>query len=287
MSFRKFSNGGSLLARMTSSKVCQHLLIIVIFCFVYTPVAWAAAISYGYKTNESIAYGALVSLDKSNPSMVKLSTKEDIETLLGVSVKSNESLLSLSNGTTDIEVAVEGTAMVLVSDINGDIKPGDPITVSPIAGVGMRSPNATKIVGTAQQNFNRDNSGTTKQKITDKDGKDKEVNIGKIPLSVKVETYNGNAQNPANAMLQALQSAVSFIAGRQVPVARALVAVGIVLSSLLICSIIVYTSIRTSFISVGRNPLAQSFIRKNLYVILVTVVSILGIAFVSAYLVIR
>lgn len=287
MSFRKFSNGGSFLARMASSKVCRHLLIIVIFCFVYTPVVWAAAISYGYKTNESIAYGALVSLDKSNPSMVKLSTKEDIETLLGVSVKSNESLLSLSNGTTDIEVAVEGTAMVLVSDINGDIKPGDPITVSPIAGVGMRSPNATKIVGTAQQNFNRDNSGTTKQKITDKDGKDKEVNIGKIPLSVKVETYNGNAQSPANAMLQALQSAVSFIAGRQVPVARALVAVGIVLSSLLICSIIVYTSIRTSFISVGRNPLAQSFIRKNLYVILVTVVSILGIAFVSAYLVIR
>lgn len=273
--------------RITGYKAWRPLLVVAIFCLAYTSVAWAAAISYGYKTNESIAYGALVSLDKGNPSLVKLSTREDVETLLGVSIKSNESLLSLSNGTTDIEVAVEGTAMALVSDINGDIKPGDPITISPLAGVGMKSPNATKIVGTSQQKFDKNSSGTTKQKIANKEGQSKEVIIGKIPLSVKVETYNGNAQSPANAVLQALQSAVSFIAGRQVPVARALVAVGIVLSSLLICSIIVYTSIRTSFISVGRNPLAQSFIRKNLYVVLVTVVSILGIAFISAYLVIR
>lgn len=287
MSFNRLSSGGGFLVQIRRNKAWRYLLVVAIFCSAYTSVAAAAAISYGYKTNESIAYGALVSLDKGNPSLVKLSTREDVETLLGVSVKSNESLLSLSNGTTDIEVAVEGTAMALVSDINGDIKPGDPVTISPLAGVGMKSPNATKIVGTAQQKFDKNNSGTTKQKITNKEGQSKEVNIGKISLSVKVETYNGNAQSPANAVLQALQSAVSFIAGRQVPVARALVAAGIILSSLLICSIIVYTSIRTSFISVGRNPLAQSFIRKNLYVVLITVVSILGIAFISAYLVIR
>ncbi len=249
--------------------------------------AFAAAISYGYKTTDKISYGALVSSVKDNSNMVKLSTKDDAGLLLGIAVKSDDSLLSLSNGTADVEVAVEGATVALVSDINGSISAGDPITISPLTGVGMKSPNATKIVGIAQQPFDKKTPGAVLQKIPNKDGKTVEVAIGKVPINVKVETYNGNAQGPTNAVLQAIQNAVSFIAGRQVAMARALVAVGIVMSSLLISSIIVYTSVRTSFISVGRNPLAQSFIRKNLYVVLLTVVSILGAAFVAAYLVIK
>lgn len=287
----KKTNSGGVYAHLLLFLKPRYKKFVLVFSLlgtlIFAGVAGAAAISYGYKTTDKISYGALVSTVEDNPSIVKLATKEDARLLLGIAVKSDDSLLSLSNGTTDVEVAVEGATVALVSDINGSIKAGDPITISPMKGVGMKSPNATKIVGVAQQPFDKNTPGAATQKITNKEGKVIEVAIGKIPLNVKVETYNGNAQSTTNAILQAIQNAVSFIAGRQVPIARALVAVGIVMASLLISSIIVYTSVRTSFISVGRNPLAQSFIRKNLYVVLLTVISILGAAFLAAYLVIK
>src|SRR6187455_1289083 len=88
-----------------------------------TPVAAQqnATISQGYQTNEDqIVNGALVSLASKSENIVEYATPQRVERLIGV--VDDDSLIALSTGTKQVQVATSGKVLTLVSNINGDIK---------------------------------------------------------------------------------------------------------------------------------------------------------------------
>jgi hypothetical protein len=180
-----------------------------------------------------------------------------------------------------VNVSQSGLEQVLVSDINGDIDIGDSITASPITGVGMKATENSKVIGVAQDSF----PNSTVQKTTNKDGKGQQqtVKLGQIPVLVSVAYYY--KQPDKTIIPQALQNLANSIAGKKVNSLPIIISAVIFIVTLVIVVSIVYSLIHSSIISVGRNPMSQSAIYRNVIQLSVLVIVILGVAVGSIYMV--
>ncbi|HSX06866.1 MAG TPA: hypothetical protein VLG92_04040 [Candidatus Saccharimonadia bacterium] len=255
------------------------LLVIVLFGSCGLTFAAAGSIAQDYRTTDSgIAPGALVSLT-SNKLVVLASTAK--ATLIGVAT--SQPALELSDSAANnVHVAVSGSAQVLVSDVNGTIKAGDRITVSPFNGVGMKATDPSIIVGIAQSGLQGTN--LTNQKVTDKYGKASTIHIGLLPVTVGVTYYTAADQSGVSAFVPIfLQNLANTVSGKQVSPLRVLAGTASVMLGFLTIIIMLYTSIRGAMISLGRNPLAQSVIRKGLVDVGFTALGVLVIVSVVAY----
>lgn len=239
-------------------------------------------LSQGYFAAKSISVGSIVSLDKNTTDHVSPSTLTNVNGIMGVVINSENSLLSVSNGqSTQVQVATSGVVQVLVSDINGGISEGDEVTASPISGVGMKATDSVKVIGIAQDSLNTTNGG--KQTYTDKSGQKHTVTIGDVPVLVNAAYYY---KRPAKTLIpEAIQNIANALAGKPVNPLPILVSMGIFLVTLIVVSSIVYSMIKNSIISVGRNPLSQSAIYRDLIQMSALVVGIIAVAVVSIYMI--
>jgi hypothetical protein len=216
------------LLRLKQGYLAMPMLIALVWLLLPTAVYAITTISQGFFTNDQASVGSIISLKKDSSDQVEVANSSNVSNLLGVVVNDGNSLLTLTSGQArQIQVATSGIVQVLVSNINGNISQGDPITASPIAGVGMRATTTTRIVGNAQE---------------------------------------GLAGKP-------------FIA---VPI---LIIIGIFIITLIVVVSIIYSMIHSSIISVGRNPMSQSAIYRDLIQLSALVVGILVVAVVAIYLV--
>lgn len=234
-----------------------------------------SAISRGFKADSAnLVVGALVSTKNNDSNSIELSTIGNSTRLAGIVSKT--ALVELSdNDTNETQVILSGASVALVSDINGPIKAGDKITASPIEGIGMRADSDAQIVGTAQSDFRSSDT----QKITDKNGKDHTVHIGRIPLQIGISYYVAPTSQFVPPFLQSL---ANTIAGRPVSFMRILLSCIMLLLAFGSIFVLIYTSVRSGIISLGRNPLAASAIQRGLVgvvmiVLLIAVLSLLGI----------
>ena len=198
-----------------------------------------------------------------------------------VGVVGDKSLVELSGGAVGVQVVTTGVTPVLVSDINGSIDTGDKITASPIEGVGMKATGNTMIVGTAQADLN--SVDTTTRTITDKKGVKHEVHIGLLPIEVSVAYYTATSGNSSQYVPQFLQGLANNIAGKDVSPVRVMIAGLIVLLIFLSVTVLLYSAIRSSLLSIGRNPLSENAVRKGLAEVGITVVAILALAVLGIY----
>lgn len=239
-----------------------------------------SAISRGFQTSEAdIAAGALVSTKADDSSVIELATTSSSTRLAGI--VSTTALVELSgNQQNETQVILSGSARALVSDINGPIHAGDKITASPIAGVGMLADTDAQIVGTAMNDFKPTDS--QKKVIKDKDGKDHTVHVGSISLQIGISYYVA----PTSQFVPPfLQNMADSIAGRPVSFMRILL--GCVLLFLAFGSIfvLIYTSVKSGIISLGRNPLAATAIQRGLVGVVVIVLLIAALALLGVYLI--
>jgi hypothetical protein len=175
-------------------------------------------------------------------------------------------------------VATSGTADVLVSDINGAITRGDNITASPIGGVGMKATGTVKIIGVAQG----DMSSTIKQTYKE-NGVEHPIILGQVPVLVNVSYYY---KEPEKTLIpEAIQKLANALAGRTVSSLPILISGGIFIVMLVVVVSIIYSMVRGGIISVGRNPMSQSAVYRNLIQLSALVLVILGVGFASMYLV--
>jgi hypothetical protein len=239
-------------------------------------------ISQGYLTDDKLTAGSIVSLDEGSSDHVSAATNSNVDTILGVVISDGNSLLELSNGQTkEIQVATSGIIQVLVSDINGDITNGDQITASPISGIGMKATDSVKVVGIAQGKL--DKKKGTVHNYTDKSGQQKSVVLGEIPVLVNVSYY---FKQPSKTLIPSvIQSLANALAGKAVKPLPIIISLGIFVIALVAVVSIVYSMIHSSIISVGRNPMSQSAIYRNLVQISGLVVSILAVTLVSIYMI--
>ena len=239
--------------------------------------ASSANISRAYKSTVSIPNGSLVSLNKSKTDYVEPANTSNGSLLIGVAVKSDDSLLAVNASDTTIQVATSGTASVLVTDLNGPIVVGDQIAVSPFDGVGMKQKAGSRVIGLAQTDFDANGVGVQTETVTDKSGKSKQIHIGFVRVNVGAGVTSTASGAISDANLNALQRIAKSITGHQVATWRVIISLIIVTVAAAALITLTYAAIYGSIISVGRNPLGSHNVFKTLR-------SVLAMALLTALL---
>jgi hypothetical protein len=188
--------------------------------------------------------------------------------------------VALASGSGQLQVATSGLGQVLVTDMNGKIYPGDEITVSPINGVGMLATTNGQVIGTAQAPF--PNSSATRETIATSSGK-QTVNIGDIPVLISVSYYNKQPQK--TIIPTAIQNLANAIAGKPVKTLPIILSAVIFVLTLIAVVSIIYSLVHGSIISIGRNPMAQSAVYRNLLQLSALVVAIIGVAMFAIFMI--
>jgi hypothetical protein len=257
-------------------------LIVALFCFAsMAHGVGAAAIGQSFSTSDSATVGAIMSLKKDTPNAAQLATRDTAQQLLGI--VGSDPLIELTDGkSVSVQIITSGVSGGLVSDINGDVKTGDKITASPIAGVGMKATSSSMIVGTAQADLT--SVKTTSRTIKDQDGKDQGVKVGTIPIQVNV-TFFATADDSASFLPSFLRDFARTVAGKDVSPVRVIIATLILLAAFVSIAVLLYASVRSSIISIGRNPLSEGSVRKSLFQIGSISVAILLLTLITIYLI--
>jgi hypothetical protein len=267
-----------------TTKFNPWLAVVLLLGLILTPVIASAAtlISQSYIADSSLATGSIVSLQKGSTDHVTGASTSNVNYILGVVIDSNSSQIAISSGQSNqVSVVTSGTEQVLVSDINGNIAVGDSITASPISGVGMKATGNVKVVGVAQDNF--PNGTASKQNYTDQKHQKQSVKIGQIASLVNVAYYY---KQPDKTLIpSSLQTVANALAGKKVNPLPIVISIAIFIVTMIIVASIVYSMIHSSIISVGRNPMSQAAVYRNVLQLSALVVAILAVAVGSIYMV--
>lgn len=260
--------------------------IVVMIAFVLLTIkVQADTVSQAYNSNVLIPIGSLVSLHNGSSSQVDLANSDNVNDLLGVVVSAQTNLVNLNANNGNTQVVNSGDATVLVSDINGSISTGDSLTASPIGGVAMKATAPGKILGTANANFGS-GQASQRQEITAKDGKTTTVSIGSVSANVLIGNYQNQPSLNGNGVISAVQAVASSTTGKSISAVRALLALLVLLMSVVISILILYTSVAGSIRSIGRNPLSRHSILQSLIQVIIAVVVIMLSGFAIVYLII-
>jgi hypothetical protein len=240
-------------------------LAISLFVLSLAPASAASAnISRAYYSTQPITTGSLLSLDTTKSEYVRPANINNGTRLLGIAVVSSDSLLAVNAGVGTVQVATSGVATALVSDFNGNIQVGDQVTVSPFDGIGMKATNASKIIGLAQSTFRASSTASQHRTITDTAGKRRQIAVGSIRVSIDLGLSTAtNGQN-----LTGIQKVLRSLTGKVIPTSRIIVAIAITAISLIALIALIYGSVYSSIISVGRNPLAKYAIYRSMATVL-------------------
>ncbi|MFZ1820734.1 MAG: hypothetical protein WAU72_02900 [Acidimicrobiia bacterium] len=264
------------------------IFAILLMALVSAPAYGDNTTSQGYKSDVKLASGTLVSSKANDNTYVEPSGVANRKRILGVVVGTNTSTIAFGGGENSAQIVNGGIVPVLVSDLNGQIKVGDPISVSPIGGTAMLADTKGKIIGTADQNFKDiDIVEKTKVEVTDINGKKKSVNVSLLNVQINIQDWSPTGGVRSNAFLDSTRDFVSNIAGKPVSDVQAFSTLIIAILALLISGIMLYSSVSSSVISIGRNPLSKGIVRRNLLYMLGIITMVIIGASGSIYLILE
>jgi hypothetical protein len=145
----------------------------------------------------------------------------------------------------------------------------------------MKANENVRVIGIAQSGLNSTNG--SKETYTDKDGKKKSMLIGQIPIQVAVSYF---FKEPDKTLVPAaIQNMANALAGKSVSTLPILISLAIFIVTIIVVVSIVFAMVRSSIISVGRNPMSQSAIYRDIIQLSALVLAILAIGMISIYLV--
>lgn len=253
-------------------------LLLLFFVSVTHPLA-AQTVTQGYGADESLQRGMLVSLKDGDATKIEAADENNIKRLHGLVVSPNDAPVTLSSESQKNFVATVGRYEGLVSDQNGEIKQGDYITVSKVRGIGMKTDTkSVNVIGKALEDFNGKDDVLSTTDLKDNGGVTQKVRIGRILLDVGIGA--NPLAKPEDVNLPGfLKKATEAIAQKTVSPLRVYISIGILLASVAIAGSMLYAGVRSSMISIGRNPLSKQSIIKSLLQVIITsfIVFIIGI----------
>lgn len=245
-----------------------------------------------YSADTNLQYGSIVQLadgDKSGDK-VQLASKAQLGKMYGVAVDPN--LLSLSMTVSGIanptDVATSGTYNVLVSSEGGAIKSGDYVTLSSTDGIAMKaSDKEATVFGRAAQGFEGKSDGIGSVQLKDSKGAVyKTVTIGVIPVSINI-IKNPNKISTKALLPNFLVRIGQAVAEKPIGPLRIYLSIAITGISLIIALVTLYSGVRTSIFSIGRNPLSRRTIITALIEVILTSIIILIIGLFAVYLLLK
>lgn len=269
----------------------QFLLVsgLVLFTLCIASVVRAQNVTTGYQSDQALQKGMIVRLKKGDSKKVEALKQLEVPDMLGVVVASSDAPVSLSNPNADSQVfvATYGQYDVLVSTQNGPIKEGDFITISSLAGVGMKADSVQELViGKALGNFNGRNDMESKVTLKTNHG-EKEVNLGRVSVEVSVAHNPLYSKDDDTGVPQFLSKAVDIVTDRPVSAFRIYAALAIVIVSIIIAGTIIFTGVKTGMIAIGRNPLAKKSINRGLLQVTLMALIVFVIGIFAVYLLLR
>lgn len=260
--------------------VCAAVMFLV-----QTPL-WAAgtdaAISQGFSTSEELGQGTLVSLteDAAKGAVVAANT-DNGERLVGI--VSDSSLVELSGTTNEVQVATSGTAYAFVSDINGEIKRGDKIAPSPVSGIGMKATESSQVLGTAGEDSSTAKLVSTRV-ATDRNGIEHTITIRLMTTQINV-AYFQKPEDTDSFLPSFLTQFANAVVGRDVAPIRVLLSLVLLVAGFGGVAVLLYSSVRSSIISIGRNPLSSDAVHKGMFEVAGLALGILMVMLIAVYLV--
>jgi hypothetical protein len=245
----------------------------------------AGAVTQGFKTSTPMPNGAVVSLAKGSSDTIEKTTYANESSLIGVTAAAKDALIDLQPAGSLIRVAVSGDTSVLVSDISGNIEPGDQLVISSLTGITGKLTTesaAKKVIGTAGEKFDANSANTTKVQTTLPDGSKKSVTVGRI--SAKLLLNNRSDQN--NSQKDSFLSSIGQkLTGKPTSPLKLFASSIIAVSTFALAGLILNGSIKGSFISLGRNPLSRDSIVSSLFRASLLAVVITGMGLALAYVI--
>jgi hypothetical protein len=263
--------------------IFKRFIIALAILTIFPVTAYASTlISESYLSKDKLVIGSVVSLKKNTTDQVELASIGNSNYILGIVIDVINSQLTISsNNANEVHVATSGVEPVLVSDINGPIGVGDSITASPVSGVGMKATDNVKVVGVAQESF--PNGSASKTTVSDKSGKKQDVKLGQISALVNVAYFY--KQPDKSIIPPAIQNVANALAGKKVNSLPILISIGIFIMAMIVVMSIIYSMIHSSIISVGRNPMSQAAVYRNVIQLSTLVIIILAVAVGVIYMV--
>lgn len=192
---------------------------------------------------------------------------------------------SLSPGM--VGVASSGVVSLLVSNIGGDIKMGDRITISSIEGVGMKAVTSGWMIGIAQRDFATVPREAIHEQVTTSEGEKKTVAVKEVPVLLAVSYYNPGDGKNGSGLTGSVQTMLETAAGHPVSAERALLAMIIFSIAMILLVALVYSAVKNSLVSIGRNPLAQNKIIAGLVRVLATAVGVIIVTLGVIYIIVQ
>jgi hypothetical protein len=244
----------------------------LLLCFSLSPAEAASAnISHAYQARGKVPGGSLVSLDPAHTNYVVLTNTDNARRLVGVAVSADDSLLAVNASESGVQIATNGSAKALVSTVNGSLKVGDQVGASAFNGVGAKAAPGEPVIGLAQSNFS-DGAGSSKQiTVSDLSGRTHRITVGYVDLTVGT---GATAAERNLTKLNALQRLAYSLTGHVVPTLRILLSLAVAIMTLLILATLMYSSVYSGIISIGRNPLAKYAVLKSVGSIVVMAVAL-------------
>lgn len=242
-----------------------------------------------YSSSSNLVPGMIVALKKNSTDEVVPLQIQNISQMLGVVVNPNQAAVVLSPQTTSshqVYVATSGKYNVLVSNQQGPIKTGTPISISSLAGIGMAaSTSQPDIIGKALASFNGKTGVYGTAKLTDAFSTSN-LSIGLIPVSVAV-TKNPLLAGKTDYVPAAVGNAVIAISNKPESPLKIYVSFALMLVSFIFAGMLIYGGIRAGMVSIGRNPLSKKSIMRSLFQTVITGLMVFAAGLSGVYLILK
>jgi F0F1-type ATP synthase membrane subunit c/vacuolar-type H+-ATPase subunit K len=262
------------------------LLMLLAFTVLVLPGRVAATGQDFQYSGSRPSLGMLVSL-AAHSTVVAPATTQSASALVGV-IAPDDSNLSDHTGRVNVQTA--GVTNVLVSTLNGDLRAGDRITASSLAGVGTKATGNGWIVGVVQTALNTQTAGSVQTTVTATNGQKRSVQVASLPVSIKV-TYYTSYTSPTTAVNNLapswLQKLADAIVHKHVSTTVLILSFILILAGLIATFTIVSSTIRGAFEATARQPLAKHTIFRTELRSLGLAAAILIFTMVAAYLLLR
>lgn len=243
----------------------------------------ASIVGEEFVAEKQFEKGSVVSLSQNDPKTVELASVLNSEYLIGVVNETSSNVVTYAKGSQGFKISVSlaGETEVFVNNANGQINKGDFIGASWLEGVGMKAVTSDKqkLLGVALDDFDL-TSAKDYGEIDTPNGK-KQVKIGTI--NVRLFEKEGSE----NLLLKkgGLEGFLTTLAGREISFAKIMAGSIIFLMSVVLAGFFATSSIKGSFISIGRNPMASASIYRNLLHVTMVAVIVIVIGTALSYVV--
>ncbi len=261
-------------------------LSLLIIISLHHPLS-AQAVSEGYNSDQPMQRGMIVRLKPNDSTKIETVGADDAEHMHGVVVAANDAPVTLAKDGQKAFVATNGHYDVLVSSQNGTIKSGDYITVSALAGIGMKASNNDQfVIGRALADFDGKQNVISTVDVKDSTGANHTVSVGRVSVDI------GVAKNPLLKAAEPnvphfLSKASEVIAGRPVNAVRVYIGLTVFVITTIVSASLLYGGVRSSITSIGRNPLSRKSIIRGMFQVILTGLIVFITGVFGVYLILR